>query len=147
MGVELPWLTEVSQLLNNEFIFVILILGIVLIAEQRNEKRVKIIVALVIAAMMGLALKNIYRIDRICSNELNCPVDYAFPSGHSIAAFTIMIAFLDKKHYPLFLAFGFFVSFTRLHLGVHTFEDVAAALPIAILAYHIVDSKLKGGKE
>jgi len=50
-----------------------------------------------------------------------------------------MIAFLNKKNYPLFLLFGMFTAFTRLHLGVHTLEDVAAALPVAFLSYYIAD--------
>jgi membrane-associated phospholipid phosphatase len=62
-----------------------------------------------------------------------------------------MIAFLNRRSYPLYLLFALFVSFTRLNLGVHAFVDIAAALPIAAIGYYAVDmawnaGKKKGGK-
>lgn len=141
INLKLPLLAEVSKLLSNPLIFTVVVLAVIFLAERRSDKQKKIVVALALAAVAGLALKSIYAVPRICAGELNCPTDYAFPSGHSVVAFTLMIAFLDKKEYPIFLVFGLFVAFTRLHLGVHSFEDVAAALPVALLAYHIVDSK------
>jgi len=144
MAINSPALTSVSLLIDNGFIFVAVILALVLIAERRNGKRLKIIAALVLAVVAGFALKNIYAIHRPCSGT-GCPADYSFPSLHAVTAFTLMIAFLDKRSYPFFLFFALFVAFTRLHLGVHTFEDIAAAFPVAVLAYHIVDSRWKYG--
>jgi len=144
MAINSPALTAVSLLLGNDVIFGALILALVLIAERRDGKRLKIMTALVLAVAAGLALKSIYAIDRPCSGA-GCPADYSFPSLHAVTAFTLMIAFLDKRSYPFFLFFALFVAFTRLHLGVHTFEDMAAAFPVAVLAYHIVDSRWKNG--
>jgi membrane-associated phospholipid phosphatase len=144
MALNSPALTYVSQLLDNDFIFGALIVAIVLIAERRNDKRLKIFAALVLALTAGFALKSIYAIHRPCSGA-GCPTDFSFPSLHAVTVFTLMIAFLDKRSYPLFLFFALFVAFTRLHLGVHTFEDIAGAFPVAILAYHIVDSRWKHG--
>jgi membrane-associated phospholipid phosphatase len=50
-----------------------------------------------------------------------------------------MTGFLNKKSYPLFLLFALFVSFTRMNLGVHVFEDIAGALPVALISYYLID--------
>jgi len=144
MGINSPALTAVSLLLDNDVFFAVLILAIILLAERRNDKRLKIISAIALAFIAGFALKDIYAIQRPCSG-LGCPAGYSFPSLHAVTAFTLMVAFLDKREYPLFLVFALFVAFTRLHLGFHTFEDIAGALPVAILSYHIVDSRWKYG--
>ena len=138
-GITLPLLQELSLALDNLVWFSLLIVLIVFFAEKREDKRVKIILALFLATVQSVALKNIYFIERPCSNNPNCPADYSFPSIHAAVGFTLMIAFLNKKNYPLFLLFGMFTAFTRLHLGVHTLEDVAAALPVAFLSYYIAD--------
>jgi membrane-associated phospholipid phosphatase len=142
MGINNPALTAISLLLDNDVFFAALVLALILIAERRDNKRLKIMTAIVLAVLAGMALKSIYAIPRPCYG-LNCPSDYSFPSLHAVTAFTLMIAFLNKREYPFFLFFALFVAFTRLHLGVHTFEDVAAAFPVAILAYHVVDSRWK----
>lgn len=144
MAINSPALTTVSLLLGNDIAFGAIILALVLIAERRDDKRLKIIAAIALAVAAGFALKDIYAIHRPCSGA-GCPADYSFPSLHAVTAFTLMIAFLDKRSYPFFLFFALFVGFTRLHLGVHTFEDIAAAFPVAVLAYHIVDSRWSHG--
>jgi len=144
MAINSPALTSVSLLIDNDFIFGGLVLALLFVAESRNDKRLKVLAALALAVTAGFALKSVYAIHRPCSGA-GCPADYSFPSLHAVTAFTLMIAFLDKRSYPFFLFFALFVVFTRLHLGVHTFEDIAAAFPVAVLAYHIVDSRWKDG--
>lgn len=144
MGINSPALTAISLFLNNKIVFGAVAVAIMLLAERRNNKRLKIIAAIALAVCAAFALKNIYAIHRPCYG-IGCPADYSFPSLHAVTVFTLMVAFLDKKEYLFFLFFALFVAFTRLHLGFHTFEDIAAALPVAILAYHIVDSRWKNG--
>jgi len=144
MALDSPALTAVSLLLDNAFVFAAVVLPLLLVAEPRDKKRLKVVAALALAVAVGVALKSVYAIHRPCSGP-GCPSDYSFPSLHAVTVFTLMIAFLDKRGYPFFLFFALFVAFTRLHLGVHTFEDVAAAFPVAVLAYHAVDSRWKYG--
>lgn len=134
-------LTQASLLLNNNLLFTVLIIAIVLVAERRNPKRVKIFSALIIAFIFSLVLKSIFEIERPCvSLELDyCPEDYSFPSLHATLAFTLMLAFLNKKSYWIFVIFALFVSFSRLVIGAHTFVDIVAALPVAIISYYIID--------
>ena len=134
-------LTQVSLLLNNNLVFTLLIIAIVLVAERRNPKRIKIFSALILAFIFSLALKSIFAVERPCVplGLDYCPEDYAFPSLHATIAFTLMIAFLNKKSYWLFMIFALFVSFSRLVIAVHTFADIAAALPVALISYYIID--------
>lgn len=134
-------LTTISLVLNNDLFFAALILLTVLATEKRNPKRVKIFSAILLAVIIAVILKSLFAIQRPCSpaDFDFCPPDYAFPSLHATAAFTLMITFLNKKNYWLFMLFALFVSFTRMVLGVHTFLDIAAALPVAIVTYYIID--------
>lgn len=133
-------LTEASLILNNDIIFALLVIALVLIAEKRNPKRVKIFSAVLLAAIFSVALKSIFMVERPCSiMDLDyCPADYALPSLHATVAFALMISFLNKRSYWVFVLFALFVSFSRLVLAVHTFRDIAAALPVALVSYYIV---------
>ncbi len=139
-------LTEVSLLLGNELIFFLVVGAMVFLAEKRPEKRKKIILGIIIISLMVLALKNVFAAERPCIGmdaEYGCPafplMEYSFPSGHAAVAFLLMIAFLDKKSFPVFWLFALFIAFSRLFLGVHNFEDIAGALVLAPIAYHITD--------
>ena len=134
-------LTQASLLLNNNVFFTLLIIAIVLIAERRNPKRVKIFSALILAFLFSLALKSIFEIERPCIplGLDYCPEDYSFPSLHATLAFTLMIAFLNKRSYWLFMIFALFVAFSRLVIAAHTFTDIVAALPVALISYYIID--------
>jgi membrane-associated phospholipid phosphatase len=143
-------LEVVGQLINNNIIYFFLLIGIVVIFERKNEKRAKIIIAIFVALISCILIKNTLARDRPCVNLLWCPQDYSFPSIHSATAFTLMMGFLRKQNFPLILLFSLFVAFTRINIGVHTIEDVSGALPIAILAYyfvHIYWSELLAWKE
>ncbi len=133
-------LTEASLILNNDIIFALLVIVLVLIAERRNPKRVKIFSAVLLAAIFSIALKSIFMVERPCAlMDLDyCPADYALPSLHATVAFALMISFLNKRSYWVFVLFALFVSFSRMVLAVHTFRDIAAALPVALVSYYIV---------
>ena len=139
-------LTELSLLLGNEIFFFLVVGAMVFLAEKRPEKRKKIILGIIIISLMVLTLKNLFAAERPCVGaeaEFGCPsfpfMEYSFPSGHAAVAFLVMIAFLDKKSFPVFWLFALFIAFSRLSLGVHNFEDIAGALVLAPIAYHITD--------
>ena len=137
LSVQNPLVTQIAMLLNDNLIYAALILALLLIGEGRNGKRAKVLLSLVIAIAIGVVVKTALATERPCADETWCPTGYSFPSLHATAAFTLMVAFLNKKSYPGFLLFALFVAFTRLNLGVHTFRDIAGALPLAIIAYYV----------
>lgn len=137
LSVHNQLITQIGLLLNNDALYAVLVLALVLAAEGRNSKRLKVLLSLAIAIGLGVLVKTALAEQRPCAGETWCPSGYSFPSLHATAAFTVMIAFLNKRSYPAFLLFALFVSFTRLNLGVHVFWDIAAALPVALIAYYI----------
>lgn len=136
LSVQDPLITQIALIINNDAIYAALMLALVLLGEGRNSKRLKVLLSLAIAIGLGVMVKAALAEQRPCAGEAWCPTGYSFPSLHAAAAFTLMIAFLNKKSYPAFLLFALFVGFTRLNLGVHIFRDVAGALPLAVIAYY-----------
>jgi membrane-associated phospholipid phosphatase len=152
-GLNSQPLTLVSSLIDKDYIFAILLVFIVLVIEKKNNRRLKIFTALGLALMVGFALKEIYQVERPCTDQIiktkigetGCS-GYSFPSLHTILAFTLATAFIRKKYYIWILIFALFVAFTRIYLGVHRFEDIAASAAIAPLIYLFIDSWWKDGK-
>ncbi len=138
-SIHIPLLSQINLLLENDFIFAGIILALLLIGENRNDKRVKIVLCLILATLVGLMIKNMLMIPRPCFGKPLCPDDYSFPSLHATIVFALMTGFLNKRRYILYLLFALFVCFSRLNFGVHTFIDIAGALPVALLSYYIVD--------
>jgi membrane-associated phospholipid phosphatase len=138
-------LMSISQAIGNEFVFCIILGAMVLLTEKRPQKRKKIALAILITFLLVVCLKNAFAVERPCSADGagGCPdlffSGYSFPSGHAAMAFIVMIAFLDKPSFPFFWLFAFFVSFSRLLLGVHTFEDIAASMVLAPISYSLTD--------
>ena len=139
-------ITFLSVLLSNEFIFFAVVAAMVFLTEKRKDKRAKIILAMIIACVMVIGLKMFFAEPRPCENSIGivgCPsflfFGYSFPSGHATIAFLLMLAFLDKPSFPFYWLFAFFVAYSRIFLGVHTFEDIAGALVLAPIAYYITD--------
>jgi len=138
-SIQDPLVRGASLLMDNALIYVLIVLFLVYAGEGRTGKRTKIIVSMMIAVALAWGFKSALAVERPCAGEPWCPHDGSFPSLHAAAAFALMTAFLDKKAFPAYLLFAFFVCFTRLNLGVHTFRDIAGALPVALLAYYITD--------
>ncbi|NYZ73861.1 phosphatase PAP2 family protein [Candidatus Micrarchaeota archaeon] len=151
-SVNEPLLRSIGLLLDDNIIYGLVIVALLLIGERRLGKITKVMLALALALLLATGLKNLIAEERPCAGQDWCPHDFAFPSLHATAAFTLMIAFLNKRSYPAYLAFALFVCFTRLNLGMHDFQDIAGALPVALISYYLVDilwrsGAVKGGKK
>ncbi|HSB47823.1 MAG TPA: phosphatase PAP2 family protein [Candidatus Bilamarchaeum sp.] len=146
LSVDNPLLRAAGEFLDNPLVFSALILAALLIGESRMEKRKKALLSILLAVLCGYALKFALAVERPCAGESWCPSDFSFPSLHATAAFSLMIGFLNKKSFPFYLLFALFIGFTRMNIGVHVFADIAAALPIAIVAYYAIDLGEKNGK-
>jgi len=136
------WLGAISSFIDNDLIYAAMLLIAILLGERKPEKLVKIFFVLVLVFFVSYGIKGLFAVERPCvSLSLDyCPHDYSFPSLHAATAFAVMIPFLNKRSFWLYFLFAVFVSFTRLVLAVHGFRDIAAALVIALVVYHVVDS-------
>ncbi len=139
LSVQNPLLSEIGHLFDKDLLYAAIVAVLVLAGEWRNEKRAKIFSSIILVVILGFVVKQIVAEPRPCLGQSWCPADYSFPSLHALIAFTMMTGFLNKKSFPLYLLFALFVSFTRMNIGVHTFVDVAGALPVALIAYYITD--------
>lgn len=137
LSIDNPALHEIGMLIQDPVIYSVMILGLLLICEGRNEKRFKIAVSLALTILIVAMVKEAMAIERPCSGGEWCPESYSFPSLHAAIAFTLMTGFLNKRSYAPLLLFSLLISFSRMNIGVHTFYDVAAALPIALLSYYL----------
>ncbi len=138
-GIQNPLLTLIGMGLDSSAIYAILVLALLVWGEARDDKRKKIAASLLLCGLLATGLKYALMHERPCVAEPWCPDDFAFPSLHAALAFTLMAGFLNKRSYPMYLAFALFVSFTRMNLGVHTFLDIAGALPVALMSYYLTD--------
>jgi len=136
LSIHNPLLSLIGHLLDRDFLYEVVIIGLLLLGEWENDKRLKILLSLVFAFVLGWTVKLLVAEPRPCLGAAWCPLDYAFPSTHAVVAFTLMAGFLNKRSCPFFLVFALFVSFTRLNLGVHTFVDIIGAIPTALAAYY-----------
>lgn len=142
LQIDNPLLTILAIALDNTLFFCIFTLFIVLASERRKEKIAKIMLAVLLAALLITTMKLILKVERPCTifaSKIPCPEDYSFPSGHTLFAFTVMLAFLNKPVFPIYFIYAIFVAFTRIYLGVHTFEDIAGSIAFAPFVYYITD--------
>ena len=143
-SVDIEMLKTMGWILNSSIIYGLL-LGIIIVVAEK-ERRLRIFVAILLALVIGMAVKQVFAVERPCLGEDWCPLDYSFPSNHAVAAFTLMIAFLRRKAFPYFFLFALFIAFTRINIGVHTFQDIEAALPVAFVSYYITRTVIADGK-
>ncbi|MEM3422292.1 MAG: phosphatase PAP2 family protein [Candidatus Bilamarchaeaceae archaeon] len=138
-------LASVSSFLDNDIIYLTFLLLAIVIGERRPQKIAKIVLALALGVIIGTALKIALAVERPCvSLGLDyCPQDYSLPSLHALTAFILMISFLNKNSFIAYALLALFISLTRLVLAVHSFRDISAALALALIIYHLIDSLWK----
>jgi membrane-associated phospholipid phosphatase len=136
-SVDIGILKEIGLVLNEPIIYGTILIVLAVAGAREKKKIGRILFSLALAALLGLAAKEAFSHARPCTGEEWCPGGYSFPSTHAVTAFALMAAFIRRKEFPLYLMFALFVSFTRINIGVHVFQDIVAALPIALIAYYV----------
>ncbi|MBI5347576.1 MAG: phosphatase PAP2 family protein [Candidatus Aenigmarchaeota archaeon] len=137
-----PLLDFIAVAIHNDFYFIILLMIAVLLRERNPQKLWKVFVACVFVLLLSAGIKSMLKIDRPCTSErfaYLCPDSYSFPSLHAAIAFAVAMSFLQKRSYPPYALLALFVAFTRIYLGVHSFEDIAGGMAIGIIGYYIID--------
>jgi membrane-associated phospholipid phosphatase len=138
LSIDNPMLGWIGMLIQNPVAYAIMIFALIIGGEGRHRKQKKILFSLLLSFALVAGIKYAMAVERPCFGEDWCPDSYSFPSLHAAIAFTLMTSFLNKKSYPYYLLFALFVGFTRLNIGVHTFYDVAGALPLALFSYYVI---------
>jgi membrane-associated phospholipid phosphatase len=142
-SVDIRPIKDIGMVLNDPFLYCTLIILLVVAGERKKKKMIKILFSLLLAALLAIAAKEAFSHSRPCVGEEWCPGGYSFPSIHTVIAFTLMTAFIRRKEYPAYLLFALFVAFSRINIGVHVFQDIVAALPIALVSYYITWTVVK----
>ncbi|MDD6796221.1 MAG: phosphatase PAP2 family protein [Clostridiaceae bacterium] len=136
------WVMPIITSLGNMGILWIIIGMIFLLRKNERKIGIKIIVALVLCAIIGnIILKNVFMRTRpfdiynTIEILIKKPLDFSFPSGHtmtSVAAATILL--IEKKEKGiLFMFIAFAIAFSRLYLFVHYPSDVFIGATLGIL--------------
>ena len=141
-GIETPQLTTIMKfftMIGNgiPIAIITIVVMIILYIFLGHRKELIFLVCVVIgSALLNTSLKLIFKRARPDINRIAEAHGYSFPSGHSMAAFTLygVLAFLVWKHVPtavgrvtiiilssLFIAF---IGISRIYLGVHYPSDI-----------------------
>lgn len=139
--LNIPLLTAVAQIIDNDLVFLAIILIFAFIAEE-GKKRNRLVLTLAFVFLLGTGVKYLVHEIRPCStisSKVQCPSDYSFPSSHVVVAFALASALWKKPNGWIYTVFAIFVAFTRVYLGVHTLFDVLGGMVIGILGYTIVE--------
>jgi len=125
-------------------------LAIVLLFIKKTRKcGILMLISLILGLILGnVLLKNLIQRPRPCWIDNNIlllipnPVDYSFPSGHTLASFeaAIMIFLHNKKWGVPAIILAILIAFSRMYLFVHFPTDILAGailgIAISICVYY-----------
>ncbi len=145
-GLELPLFTPLALFFHHYAFSLVAILSLITVPSLRGKGRYYALAAsMVLVILLSLWLKDLYEIPRPCNGALEDAKmclpkgDYGFPSGHTAFAFVFVAASLGTVVFPVYLALGLAVGFSRIYLGVHTIGDVAGGAILGIFTYLVVE--------
>ncbi len=113
-----------------------------LINEKTRRTGIRMLLGMLLGFIMGnLILKNLLRrsrpvwIDKSVSPLIKEPIDYSFPSGHTLSSFIAALTIYrkNKKFGVPALILASLIAFSRLYLFVHFPTDVIGAIALALL--------------
>lgn len=111
-----------------------LIIALILLFNVKTRKcGILIILAMLIGLVIGnIILKNViarprpFSLDGTIKLLIQKPLDYSFPSGHTMASFeaAVIIYLHNKKYGIISLIIAILIGFSRMYLFVHYPSDV-----------------------
>ena len=66
LSIDSPILHEIGMLIQNPFVYAVLILGVLWLGERRLKKQKKIVFSLILTLLLVLGIKNLMAIERPC---------------------------------------------------------------------------------
>ena len=139
--LNIPLLTFIAQLIDNDLVFLVLVLVIAFIAEQ-GKKRNRLVLTLVLVYILSTGVKYLVHEARPCliiPSKIECPGSYSFPSSNAAVAFALAAGLWKKPNGWIYTLFAVFVAFTRIYLGVHTFFDVFGGMILGVAGYLVLE--------
>jgi len=133
----MPWITWLG---NSGFIWIAI--GIYFVLQKKYRTiGMSILISLVLCGLIGnLWLKPM--IGRLRPSDVNLeailliarPMDYSFPSGHTLASFAAATAiFLNNRRFGLWAyILATLIAFSRLYLYVHYPTDILAGIILGL---------------
>ncbi len=146
-GMDVGVLTGISVLVDRHLLVIVLLLLTFTTWHFRERKRLLfILVTLAFAAVLSFGVKEILAVERPCvqlPSKIECPADPSLPSGHALAAFSLMTSTVGYASFPVYFLFALVTGFSRVYLGIHTFADVAASSGLAFVSSTLAEAILK----
>jgi undecaprenyl-diphosphatase len=144
-----PLYTKIALLVTfggTNFFTIFIYLFILFYLFKRNYKREAIHVLLIASSsiLLGWVLKLIFQRERPNLPHLQLAIGYSFPSGHTLAAFTLcgVLVYITLKSKWSFIAklvavvflllYACLVGLSRIYLHVHFTSDVIASMLVAL---------------
>lgn len=138
----LDWLMPRISALGNSGLIWILIAVAFLFTKNYRKQGVVLAVGLIVGFLIGnVTLKPL--IARMRPSWINTgielliknPMDYSFPSGHTLSSFiaAILITLNNKKLGFLVLPLAALIAFSRMYLYVHYPSDILGAIILATI--------------
>ena len=140
-------LTQFMKVITNlgGVLFFVSFLIVVFLVVSNKKIGYCMFINLLIAYIFSLLFKNIFRSSRPLIMLIEKPIDFSFPSGHtmcSIVFYGFLIYVVSKfvKNVNIkrviniiLIIIIFLVPFSRLYLGVHFFTDIFAGMILGIV--------------
>lgn len=136
----------ITSLGNAGIIWILLAVILVMIPKTRKSGVIVIVALLFDLVLCNGILKPLFARTRPCDVNMAVqllvarPTDYSFPSGHTAAAFTtVMALFLagEKKLWKISCVLAVLIACSRLYLYVHYPTDVLGGILVGILCGYL----------
>lgn len=138
------FMSNITKLGNAGIVWILLTIVLLLIPKTRKSGLILAAALIVDLILCNGILKPL--IARIRPFDVNSaiqlivakPHDYSFPSGHTAASFTaVMALYLAKKLWKVSLVLACLIAFSRLYLYVHYPTDVLGGIVTGGIAGYI----------
>ena len=140
------FMTKITSIGNAGCVWIVI--GLILVLSNRYRKYgVMLIGALLLCHLIGnlgikplIARERPYNFNEAITLLIDAPIDYSFPSGHTMTSFAAatILYYMNEKLGVAAYALASTIAFSRLYLYVHYPSDVVAGLIIGVIISNIV---------
>lgn len=145
------WMPKITALGNGGGIWILASLALICTKKYRLNGFIMLISMGAGALAGNIILKPLIARPRPCwINEnvqllIKMPIDYSFPSGHTLSSFigAISLTYTNRKFGFLAIPLAISIAFSRLYLYVHFPSDVLAGVALGIVIEYAARKVLK----